>query len=256
MFFFPDEDQRDGSRGREAHGFPAVGGVGLGRRFGGRRIRFGIGRLRRNARFWRTATRLDLRRRRRRIERNGLGSGRLNGLGPAHFRRSLLRERKRSRRKYQRGLDQANGTPPAVHGICGNYFYDRDADKEVMMNDPQYLRAGTIIAKFSQAGAKVAYAPTKEEGWEHAHRLWPNAGLPGELAQILPTPEHFEQVTELVTMDSTRDAVVAGADPEDHLLQIREYADAGYDELYLANMGPHHQDMIEFYRDQVLPAFA
>ena len=60
-------------------------------------------------------------------------------------------------------LSIVTGTPPAVHGICGNYFYDRDADKEVMMNDPQYLRAGTIIAKFSQAGAKVAVVTAKDK---------------------------------------------------------------------------------------------
>jgi G6PDH family F420-dependent oxidoreductase len=108
--------------------------------------------------------------------------------------------------------------------------------------------------KPAQAGAKVAFAPTREEGWEHAHRLWPNAGLPGELAQILPTPEHFEQATELVTMESTRESVIAGNDPDDHLRQIREYADAGYDELYIANMGPHHQEMIEFYGAEILPA--
>ena len=107
--------------------------------------------------------------------------------------------------------------------------------------------------KPAQAGSKVAFAPTQEEGWEHAHRLWPNAGLPGELAQVLPTPEHFEQATELVTMESTRESVVAGNDAEEHLRQIQQYAAAGYDELYLANMGPHALDMIEFYGEQVLP---
>ncbi|WP_243060684.1 TIGR03557 family F420-dependent LLM class oxidoreductase [Nocardioides sp. SR21] len=121
--------------------------------------------------------------------------------------------------------------------------------------DPELLNRFRASAdgRPAQAGAKVAYAPTKEEGWEHAHRLWPNAGLPGELAQILPTPEHFEQATELVTMDSTRDSVVAGDDPEDHLDQVRSYADAGYDELYLANMGPHYLEMIDFYGKHVLP---
>jgi G6PDH family F420-dependent oxidoreductase len=104
-----------------------------------------------------------------------------------------------------------------------------------------------------QAGAKVAFASSKEEGWEHAHRLWPNAGLPGEMAQILPTPEHFEQATELVTMDSTRESVVAGNDPADHLQQIRTYEEAGYDELYIANMGPHYVEMIEFYGREILP---
>jgi G6PDH family F420-dependent oxidoreductase len=107
--------------------------------------------------------------------------------------------------------------------------------------------------KPAHAGSKVAYAATAEEGWQHAHRLWANAGLPGELAQVLPTPEHFEQASQIVTPDSTRDSVVAGPDPEPHLEQIQKYADAGYDELYIANMGPHYLDMIAFYADQILP---
>jgi G6PDH family F420-dependent oxidoreductase len=110
--------------------------------------------------------------------------------------------------------------------------------------------------KPAQAGAKVAYADTVDEGVRHAHRLWANAGLPGELAQVLPSPRHFEQASELVTEESTRGSVVAGNDPEAHLAQVKEYADAGYDELYVANMGPHHQQMIEFYGREVLPQLA
>ena len=37
-------------------------------------------------------------------------------------------------------LSIVTGVPPSVHGICGNYFYDREADEEVMMNDAKYLR--------------------------------------------------------------------------------------------------------------------
>jgi G6PDH family F420-dependent oxidoreductase len=107
--------------------------------------------------------------------------------------------------------------------------------------------------KPAQAGAKVAFAPTADEGWEHAHRLWANSGLPGELAQVLPNPEHFEQASGLVTLESTQDSVVAGPDPKHHLEQIQQYDDAGYDALYVANMGPHHREMIEFYGEQVLP---
>ncbi|MCC7080194.1 MAG: phosphonoacetate hydrolase [Burkholderiales bacterium] len=60
-------------------------------------------------------------------------------------------------------LSIVTGAPPAVHGICGNYFWDREADAEVMMNDPKYLRAGTILAAFSQAGAKVAVVTAKDK---------------------------------------------------------------------------------------------
>ena len=46
-----------------------------------------------------------------------------------------------------------------------------------------------------EAGTKVCWAPTREQGVKTAHRLWSNSGLPGELAQVLPTPAHFEQAT-------------------------------------------------------------
>ena len=58
-------------------------------------------------------------------------------------------------------LSIVTGVPPAVHGICGNYFYDSDAQAEVMMNDPKYLRTGTILAAFADAGAKVAVVTAK-----------------------------------------------------------------------------------------------
>ena len=108
--------------------------------------------------------------------------------------------------------------------------------------------------KPAQAGAKVAFAPTVDEGVGHAHRLWANAGLPGELAQVLPSPRHFEQASQLVTEESTRESVVAGPDPQAHLDQVEFYRLAGYDELYVANMGPHYRDMIDFYGKEVLPA--
>jgi phosphonoacetate hydrolase len=55
------------------------------------------------------------------------------------------------------------GAPPSVHGICGNFFYDRDADAEVMMNDPALLRAPTLFQAFQQAGAKIAIVTAKDK---------------------------------------------------------------------------------------------
>jgi phosphonoacetate hydrolase len=60
-------------------------------------------------------------------------------------------------------LSIVTGAPPSVHGICGNYFYDRDAGTEVMMNDPKYLRCGTLLAAFADAGAKVAVVTAKDK---------------------------------------------------------------------------------------------
>jgi phosphonoacetate hydrolase len=60
-------------------------------------------------------------------------------------------------------LSIVTGVPPAVHGICGNYFWDREANAEVMMNDARYLRAGTILAAFAGQGAKVAVVTAKDK---------------------------------------------------------------------------------------------
>src|SRR5436190_11174335 len=94
--------------------------------------------------------------------------------------------------------------------------------------------------KPAMGGAKVAFADTENEGVEIAHRLWANSALPGELAQVLPSPRHFEQASALVTEQMTRSSAVCGPDPKRHLEAITPYLDAGYDEVYVANMGPHY----------------
>lgn len=107
--------------------------------------------------------------------------------------------------------------------------------------------------KPTQAGVKAAWAPTRDEGVDHAHRLWAHSAFPGELNQVLPSVRHFEQVASLVTRDMTSESVVAGPDVADHLTQVRSYLDAGYDEVYAACMGPHALEMIEAYGREVLP---
>jgi G6PDH family F420-dependent oxidoreductase len=115
------------------------------------------------------------------------------------------------------------------------------------------FRAASGAGAPAVAAFKVGYAPTPEEGLDHAHRLWANAGLPGELAQVLPTPEHFEQASTLVTRESTAKSVVTGCDPAEHAGSFAAYREAGFDTVYVANMGPHYRDMIQFYGREVLP---
>ena len=102
-------------------------------------------------------------------------------------------------------------------------------------------------------GTKVAWAATEDEGVEYAHHLWATAGLPGELAQVLPSPRHFEQAATLVTQDAIRESVVAGPDVEAHAGNLVEHLEAGYDQVHVANMGPHWRAMIEAYGAEVLP---
>ena len=60
-------------------------------------------------------------------------------------------------------LSIITGRPPAVHGIAGNFFLDPSTGQEVMMNDPKFLRAPTILTAFHGAGAKVAMVTAKDK---------------------------------------------------------------------------------------------
>jgi phosphonoacetate hydrolase len=60
-------------------------------------------------------------------------------------------------------LSIATGRPPAVHGICGNYLFERETGREVMMNDVRFLRAPTVFGQFYEAGARVAVVTAKDK---------------------------------------------------------------------------------------------
>jgi hypothetical protein len=71
---------------------------------------------------------------------------------------------------------------------------------------------------------------------------------------VLPSPKHFEQVSALVTEDMTRSSVVCGPEVRRHVAAFDPYLEAGFEEIYVANMGPHYKDMIATYGREVLPA--
>jgi G6PDH family F420-dependent oxidoreductase len=108
--------------------------------------------------------------------------------------------------------------------------------------------------KPAQAGFKVCHAATAEEGVDTAHRLWPNSMLPGELAQVLPTPSHFAQASQLVTRDAMAGALPCGPDPQPYLDTIRGYLEAGFDEVYVQQIGPHQDEFFHFWHNEVRPA--
>ncbi|MEV4707446.1 TIGR03557 family F420-dependent LLM class oxidoreductase [Actinoplanes sp. NPDC049316] len=120
----------------------------------------------------------------------------------------------------------------------------------------QQFRSAGGGDRVCQAGFKAAYAATEEEGARIAYEKWPNAGVPGELSQVLPTPKHFEQASQLVTQDMIKESFVCGNDPQAHLDMIDQYAQAGFDEIYVANTGPHYQGLFDLYAEHVLPKHA
>jgi G6PDH family F420-dependent oxidoreductase len=105
--------------------------------------------------------------------------------------------------------------------------------------------------KPTQAGTKVCWGNDAAAARKTAHRLWPIEALPGELAQVLPTPEHFEQASSLVSEDMMPTPV--GNDVTTHVEALRKFVDAGYDEVYVQQIGPEQDGFFEFYAERVLP---
>jgi phosphonoacetate hydrolase len=83
------------------------------------------------------------------------------------------------------------GVPPKVHGICGNFYYDRENDQEVMMNEPHLLRTPTIFKAFQDQGAKVAVVTAKDK----LRRLLGNELVFGENGAICFSSEKSDEVT-------------------------------------------------------------
>ncbi len=104
-------------------------------------------------------------------------------------------------------LSIVTGVPPRVHGICGNFYYDRSNDVEVMMNEPSLLRTPTIFKAFQDAGAKVAILTAKDK----LRRLLGNELVFGSDGAICFSSEKsdgttladngIEKVVEMVGMD-------------------------------------------------------
>jgi G6PDH family F420-dependent oxidoreductase len=106
------------------------------------------------------------------------------------------------------------------------------------------------------AGAlKVCWDEDERAARARAHRLWRTEQLPGELAQVLPTPAHFEQASELVSEEMVAEEIPCGADVEHHLHSIRRYEDAGFDELYIQQVGGGHERFFDAYSSEILPRF-
>jgi G6PDH family F420-dependent oxidoreductase len=102
-----------------------------------------------------------------------------------------------------------------------------------------------------QVGTKVCYGPDEDEARRTAHRLWRNDALPGEMAQILPTPEHFQQASSLVEPEVMPTPV--GPDVSTHVEALRQFVDAGLRRALRPADRPEHEALFDFYGSKVLP---
>jgi G6PDH family F420-dependent oxidoreductase len=102
-----------------------------------------------------------------------------------------------------------------------------------------------------QGGLKVCWDPDAERARKTMHRLWPTDMIPGEAMQLLPLPRHFGQQSELITEEMI--SAPCGPDPGVHHAALRQFTDAGFDEVYIGQVGGAPEAFFEFFAEQVLP---
>lgn len=134
-------------------------------------------------------------------------------------------------------------------GRIGDGFVTMAPDAEAVA---RFRRSGGG-AKPARGGVKVCWGADREECVGRAHRLWASERLPGELAQILTTPRHFEQAVELVSRERVAASMTCGDDVDAHLATLGAYADAGFDAVFVNQIGPEQRGFFDFYRTKVLP---
>src|SRR5581483_11519460 len=101
--------------------------------------------------------------------------------------------------------------------------------------------------KFEKAGGKgkpcfaeltVCWAEDEAEARHTAFERWPIVAIAGELSQVLPVPAHFEQAAKMVKEEDVAKEIICGADAERHLAKLDEYAAAGFDHVWVHQVGP------------------
>lgn len=123
-----------------------------------------------------------------------------------------------------------------------------------------------VVKVFREAGGgdkpcygqiTVCWAATREEAVDTAHKIWPNSGLKGDFNTELRTVVHFEQATKMVTKEDVAESVVCGPDPEPYVKELQKFLDAGYDHLYIHQVGPDQKGFFTFFERELrshLPA--
>jgi G6PDH family F420-dependent oxidoreductase len=106
--------------------------------------------------------------------------------------------------------------------------------------------AGDVIGQLT-----VCFGRDREKAIDTALEIWPNAGVPGQLSQDLPTYTHFEQAAQLVTRDKIAEEIPCGDDVDAVVEAAAAYADAGFTMLHIHQIGPDQQGFLEWWREEL-----
>jgi len=119
-----------------------------------------------------------------------------------------------------------------------------------------------VVEAFDAAGGggkprygqvQVCWGEDEQKAKQTALEWFPNIALPGDLSQELPQPAQFEDASELLSEDDMAEIVACGPDPERHIEMIGRFSEAGFDHVYVHQIGPDQEGFMDFYAREVLP---
>lgn len=86
-----------------------------------------------------------------------------------------------------------------------------------------------------------------------AHEFWPNAALKGQFKNELPRPVYLEQAAKTVHPDDVAREIPCGSNPDRHMQAIEKYVEAGFDHVYVHQVGPDQAGFMRFYASEIIP---
>lgn len=131
----------------------------------------------------------------------------------------------------------------------GDGYWGHSPDADVI---ERYTEAGGAGPRFAQLN--LCWDRDAAEARRTAHRIWPNAGIQGQLSQDLPTWTHFESAAATVREEDAVASVPCGPEVEPVLASVRTFLDAGFDHLYFHQIGPDQAGFFAFWEHELQPA--
>ncbi|HSS74248.1 MAG TPA: TIGR03557 family F420-dependent LLM class oxidoreductase [Gaiellaceae bacterium] len=147
------------------------------------------------------------------------------------------------------GIAVAAAGPKAAElaASAGDALISTSPDAELVET---YRNAGGDGPRYGQL--TVCFDTDEQRAVKTALEWWPNAALKGDLGQELPLPRHFEQAAENVTEDEIAEVIVCGPDLDRYLEKITEFEDAGFDHVYVHQVGTDQESFFRFAERELL----
>jgi coenzyme F420-dependent glucose-6-phosphate dehydrogenase len=136
-----------------------------------------------------------------------------------------------------------------IAGKYGDGFITTSPDKKLVKQFEKI--AGEEKPKYAQI--TICYDTDKSRAIKMAHRYWKFTGLPSPMNTELRLPGDYDKAATLVTPDLVSDQIVCGDNTDDILQEIQKYATAGFDHIYIHQVGPNQENFLKFAEKELLP---